>query len=104
MFEFQYRNIKLDWIYGSEVKPRIWSNNFGSLARTLDLRNKNVTLDPIEKTVESGENAMSDNEIHVTWIKPLDPKYKFLFYCTFFTWLRMVFQNNSDPYTEVTPD
>ena len=98
MFKFQYWNIKLDWIYGSEVKPWIRSNNYGSLARTLDLRNKNVTLDPIKKTVESGENAMPDNEILVTWIKPLDPKYKFLFYCTFFTLLRMIFQNNSDPY------
>ena len=42
VFKFQYRNIKLDRIFGSEVKPWIRSNNFGSLARTLDLRNKNV--------------------------------------------------------------
>ena len=104
MFKFQCRNIKLDWIYGSEVKPWIRSNNLGSLARTLDLRNKNVMLDPIEKNCGVGENAMPDNEIHVTWIKPLDPKYKCLFYCTFFTLLRIIFQNNSDPYTEVTPD
>ena len=100
MFKFQNRNIELqlDWIFGSEVKPWIRSNNYGSLARTLDLRNKNVTLDPIKKTVESGKNAMPDNEILVTWIKPLDPKYKFLFYCTFFTLLRMIFEDNSDPY------
>ena len=69
----------MDWIYGSEVKPWIRSNNFGSLARTLDLRNKNVTLDPTEKTVESGKIAMPDNEIHVSWIKTLDPKYKVYF-------------------------
>ena len=42
VFKFQYRNIKLDWIFGSEVKPWIRNNNFGSPARTLDLRNKNV--------------------------------------------------------------
>ena len=42
VFKFQYRNIKLDWIFGSEVKPWIRSNNFGSLARTLDLRNTNI--------------------------------------------------------------
>ena len=41
VFKFQNRNIKLDWIFGCEVKPWIRSNNFGSLARTLDLRNKN---------------------------------------------------------------
>ena len=79
MFKFQYWNIKLDWIYGSEVKPWIRSNNYSSLARTLDLRNKNVTLDPTEKTVESGKIAMPDNEIHVSWIKTLDPKYKVYF-------------------------
>ena len=44
----------------------------------MDLRKK--TLDPIEKkTVESGKIAMPDNEIHVSGIKTLDPKYKVYF-------------------------
>ena len=56
-------------------------------------------MDPIKKkTVESGKMAMPDKEIHVCWIKTLDPKKKSLFYCTFFNLLRLVFQNSSDPY------
>ena len=44
---------------------------------------------------------MPDNEIRVSWIKTLDPKYRSLFYYTFFfTLLGMVFQTH----TEVTPD
>ena len=85
------------WIWSKTLDQR--SHNFGPLARTLDIRNKNVTLDPIEKKLcRSGKIAMPDNEIHVSWIKTLDPKCQFLYYYTFFTLLRMVFQNNSDPY------
>ena len=32
------------------------------------------TLDQLKKTVESGKTAMPDNEIHVGWMKTLDPK------------------------------
>ena len=66
----------MDWIYGSEVKPRIRSNNSGS-------REKKRCIQ-LKKTVESGKIGMPDNEIHVSWIKTLDPKYKSLFYCWLF--------------------
>ena len=47
---------------------------------------------------------MLDNEIHVSWIKTLDPKYKSLFCYTFFLlcleWYFRIIQTH----TEVTPD
>ena len=56
-------------------------------------------LDPVEKTVESGKIAMPDNEIHVSWIRTLEQNINLYFIAgAFFTLLRMLFQNNSDPY------
>ena len=46
---------------------------------------------------------MPDTEIHVTWIKPLDPKYKFLFHCTFLLCLEWYF-TIIQTHTEAIPD
>ena len=57
----------------------------------------------MKKTVESGENATPDNEIHVSWIKPLDQNINFYFIALFLLYLEWYF-GIIKTHTKVTPD
>lgn len=46
--------------------------------------NCNLSHDREAGKLHAGKTAMPDNEIHVGWIKTLDPNFKYLFYCTLF--------------------
>ena len=46
--------------------------------------NCNLSHDKENGKLHVGKTVMPDDEIHVDWIKTLDPKFKYLLNCTFF--------------------